>query len=137
MNTAAASSTTSDNEQSSTVGFAIPINTALSIASQMQQGQSSSAVHIGLPAFLGVDVESASSAGGGNGGVFSQTPAQTAGLVSGDVITAANGTTITSQSSLSAVIAAESPGASLSLTWVDSSDNSHTATVTLGTGPPA
>jgi S1-C subfamily serine protease len=154
MNTAAASSTTSDNEQSSTVGFAIPINTALSIASQMQQGQSSGAVHIGLPAFLGVDVESASSAGGGNGGgfggysppvssgalitnVFSQTPAQTAGLVSGDVITAANGTTITSQSSLSAVIAAESPGASLSLTWVDSSDNSHTATVTLGTGPPA
>jgi S1-C subfamily serine protease len=157
MNTAAASSTTSDNEQSSTVGFAIPINTALSIASQMQQGQSSSAVHIGLPAFLGVDVESASSAGAGNGGgyggfggysppvssgalitnVFSQTPAQTAGLVSGDVITAANGSTITSQSSLSAVIAAESPGASISLTWVDSSDNSHTATVTLGTGPPA
>ncbi|MGC1184622.1 MAG: PDZ domain-containing protein, partial [Candidatus Dormiibacterota bacterium] len=111
-------------------------------------------VHIGLPAFLGVDVEDASSAGGPGGGgfggysppvdsgalitnVFAQTPAQSAGLVSGDVITSANGTTITSESSLGSVIAAEHPGQSISLTWVDASDNSHTASVTLGTGPPS
>lgn len=157
MNTAAASSNTGSRDQGSTVGFAIPINTALAIASQMQQGQSSSSVRIGLPAFLGVDVENASSAGGAGGGgfggfggysppvdsgalitnVFPQTPAQSAGLVSGDVITSANGTTITSQSSLGSVIAADHPGQSISLTWVDSSDNSHTASVTLGTGPPS
>jgi hypothetical protein len=33
------------------------------------------------------------------------------------------------------VISSAKPGQSISLTWVDSSDNSHTATVTLGTGP--
>ncbi|MGC1183790.1 MAG: trypsin-like peptidase domain-containing protein [Candidatus Dormiibacterota bacterium] len=154
MNTAAASSNSDSRDQGSTVGFAIPINTALAIASQMQQGQSSSSVHIGLPAFLGVDVENASSAGGPGGGgfggysppvdsgalitnVFAQTPAQSAGLVSGDVITSADGTTITSESSLGSVIAAEHPGQSISITWVDSSDNSHTASVTLGTGPPS
>ena len=160
MNTAAANASDSGEQstQASTVGFAIPINTALSIASEIQQGQGSSDVHIGLPAFLGVDVENASSAsnnggGGGFGGfggytppvssgalitnVLSQTPAQSTGLVSGDVITSANGTTITNQSTLSAVIAAAHPGESISITWVDSSDNSHTANVTLGTGPPA
>ena len=155
MNTAAASGSGSSNQQSSTVGFAIPINTALSIASEIQQGQSSSTVHIGLPAFLGVDVANASSgASGGNGGfggfgqytppvnsgalitqVVSQSAAQSAGLVPGDVITGANGTTITSDSTLTSVIEGAHPGQSISLTWVDSSDNSHTATVTLGTGP--
>ena len=154
MNTAAA--TASASSSCSTVGFAIPINQALTIASAIQQGQSSSTVHLGLPAFLGVDVQSASSAAG-NGGfggfggfgqynppvnsgalvtnVFPRTAAATVGLVAGDVITGANGSTITSEASLGAVISAAKPGQSIALTWVDSSDNTHTATVTLGTGP--
>ncbi|MGB9484179.1 MAG: trypsin-like peptidase domain-containing protein [Candidatus Dormiibacterota bacterium] len=152
MNTAAA--TDSSSSSCSTVGFAIPINTALSVASEIQLGQSSSNVHIGLPAFLGVDVENASSASGnGYGGfgqytppvssgalittVIPQTAAATAGLVAGDVITEANGSTITTEASLGAVISAAKPGQSISVTWVDSSDNSRTATVTLGTGPAA
>ncbi len=152
MNTAAA--TDSSSSSCSTVGFAIPINTALSIATEIQQGQGSSTVHLGLPAFLGVDVENASSAGSGSGGfggfggytppvssgalitsVVPQTAAQSAGLVAGDVITSANGSTITTEDSLGTVISSAKPGQSISLTWVDSSDNSHTATVTLGTGP--
>ena len=152
MNTAAA--TDSSSSSCSTVGFAIPINTALSIASEIQQGQSSATVHIGLPAFLGVDVENASSATGSALGGFSQytppvssgalitavipqTAAASAGLVAGDVITGANGSTISTEASLSAVITAAKPGQSISVTWVDSGDNSHTATVTLGTGPAA
>ena len=35
-------------------GYAIPINTAISIAQQIEAGQSSSTVHVGTTAFLGV-----------------------------------------------------------------------------------
>jgi len=155
MNTAAENSSSS-GDSCSTVAFSIPINQALSLASQIQQGKASSTIHIGLPAFLGVDVESPGSVGGGNGGfggfggytppassgalvidVVPNTAAQSAGLVAGDVITSANGDTISSPSDLTSVLAGASSGQSISLTWVDSSDSSHTATVTLGTGPAA
>jgi len=151
MNTAAA---TDSSSSCSTVAFSIPINRALAIASQIQQGQASSTVRIGLPAFIGIDVADASSAGSGANGlgglgqfnppvssgalvtaVLPQTAAQSAGLVAGDVITAANGTTITSESTLKAVVSALNPGQTISLTWVDSSDKTHTASVTLGSGP--
>ncbi len=39
-----------------TLGFAIPINSALSLARQIARGKSSSTVYIGLPGFLGVQV---------------------------------------------------------------------------------
>jgi S1-C subfamily serine protease len=43
-------------------GYAIPINEALSIATQIAAGHASSAIQIGLPAFLGVLVPDSSSA---------------------------------------------------------------------------
>ncbi len=147
MNTAAQ---TDSNDSCSTVGFSIPINTALAIANQIQKGQGSQAVHIGLPAFLGVDVINASAAQGQFGGygyspptnsgalitnVLPQTPAQSAGLQAGDVITQANGTQITSETDLGNVISKAKPGQSMSFTWLDSSDQSHSASVTLTTGP--
>jgi S1-C subfamily serine protease len=154
MNTAAADSSSSDS--CSTVAFSIPINQALSIASQIQQGQSNTTIHIGLPAFLGVEVESPSSVGGGFGGnsgfggytppvssgalvitVVPNTTAHSAGLVAGDVITSANGDAISSPADLTTVLSSAHPGQSISLTWVDSSDTSHSTTVTLGTGPAA
>lgn len=152
MNTAAASSDT--GRSASTVGFAIPINQALNLASQIQQGQSNAAIQLGLPAFLGVDVEDAASAGNGPGGfggfggftpavnsgalitgVLPRTPAQAAGLVAGDVVTAVSGSTISSAAGLRAALAADRPGQGISMTWVDASGSSHTANVTLGTGP--
>jgi len=51
MTTANASSSQSS---SSVLGYAIPINTALSVAYQIAAGQASSTVQIGLPGFLGV-----------------------------------------------------------------------------------
>ena len=61
-------------------GFAIPINTAMSIARQIEAGKGSSTIHIGPTAFLGVEISpngsnSSSGNGGGNdfgpfGGVF-------------------------------------------------------------------
>jgi S1-C subfamily serine protease len=44
-----------------TIGFAIPINSALAMARQIASGQASSSVYIGVPGFLGVEVAQSSS----------------------------------------------------------------------------
>jgi len=85
MDTAASSSST---QGTSTLGYAIPINTALSIAHQIAAGQSSSTVHIGLPGFIGVGVGNPSqgcqsSSGGGAGGFGGFGPGSGSGSGSG------------------------------------------------------
>jgi S1-C subfamily serine protease len=57
----------SNDQSSGTQGFAIPINTALSIAHQIVAGNGSSTVHIGTTAFLGVKVSPAGSSSSGSG----------------------------------------------------------------------
>ena len=52
---------TSSNQAGGTIGFAIPINTALSIARQIQDGRASTSVYIGDPGFLGVAVATSTS----------------------------------------------------------------------------
>jgi S1-C subfamily serine protease len=62
MITAANTSASSQFGQSgATLGFAIPINSALAIARQIASGTASSTVYIGLPGFLGVEVAQSSS----------------------------------------------------------------------------
>ena len=57
MITAANTGTSGQSPSSGdTLGFAIPINSALAIARQIAAGQASATVHIGLPGFLGVQV---------------------------------------------------------------------------------
>ncbi len=60
---AAANTSTSSQVGSSggTLGFAIPINSALTIARQIASHQQSATVYIGLPGFLGVAVATSSS----------------------------------------------------------------------------
>jgi len=57
-----AANTSTSSQSGGTLGFAIPINSALSIARQIAGGKSSSTVYIGLPGFLGVEVADSSSA---------------------------------------------------------------------------
>jgi S1-C subfamily serine protease len=52
---------TSSSQPDGTIGFAIPINTALSIARQIAAGNPSATVYIGDPGFLGVIVATSSS----------------------------------------------------------------------------
>jgi S1-C subfamily serine protease len=52
----------SSGQADGTIGFAIPINSALTIARQIASGQSSSTVYIGYPGFLGVVVATSSHA---------------------------------------------------------------------------
>jgi S1-C subfamily serine protease len=61
----------SNGQNQGNQGFAIPINTALSIARQIEAGDGSATIHIGTTAFLGVEISpngSSSGSGSGNGG---------------------------------------------------------------------
>jgi S1-C subfamily serine protease len=51
-----AADTASPGTPGNTIGFAIPINSALAIASQIAAGHGSASVYIGEPGFLGVEV---------------------------------------------------------------------------------
>jgi len=133
----AASSSFQFQSPSNDQGFAIPINQALSIAGQIRSGQSSADVHIGPTAFLGVLVDTTSSTSGATlSSVVSGGPAANAGLAGGDTITTVGGKTVSSPANLTTIISRYSPGDKVSVGWVDSSGNSHQATVQLVSGPP-
>jgi S1-C subfamily serine protease len=134
-------------------GFAIPINRALSIAVQIEASRGSSSIHVGATAFLGVLISSEQNAGafggafggtnGGNSNVsgvpvssaIPGTAAARAGLSQGDVITSFDGHSISSDSQLTDLILTLHPGNSVPIKWTDSNGQSHSVTVTLGSGP--
>jgi S1-C subfamily serine protease len=120
--------------------YAIPINTAVTIAKQIESGRASAAVHVGPTAFLGIQVASADRFGGGAGAIVAGTvaggPAASAGLQAGDVITRMNGRTISSPAAISSLVLAKKPGAQIAVAYTDQSGVSRTTTVTLGAGPP-
>jgi S1-C subfamily serine protease len=120
-------------------GFAIPINKAVTIASQIEAGHGSATVHIGPTAFLGVEVQSSSvgSASPVVAGVVPGSPAAAAGIGAGDVITAVAGQSVTSNTAtaLTNILAGHHPADKVSVGWTDQSGQQHTATLQLATGP--
>jgi S1-C subfamily serine protease len=134
-------------------GYAIPINQALAIVKQIETGPGSSTLHIGPTALLGVLSTGSSARGRGYGygygyggggpagalieGVTRGGAAEQAGLSQGDLITSLDGQAIDQPAALSRVMVGLKPGDRVALAWTDSGGQSHTATVTLGTGPPA
>ncbi len=70
MDTAASDGTSFqyNGQSSGSQGFAIPINTALSIARSIEAGNASSTVHIGATAFLGVEISPSGASSNGSGG---------------------------------------------------------------------
>jgi S1-C subfamily serine protease len=126
---------------STTEAFAIPINTALSIAKQIEADQGSSTVHIGATAFLGVELpattQQAQTGGVQIAGAQSGTPAAQAGLAEGDVITALDGKSVSSGTDITHILVGLKPGDKVSIAWTDLSGQSHTATITLAAGPAA
>ncbi|HEX4833800.1 MAG TPA: trypsin-like peptidase domain-containing protein [Trebonia sp.] len=130
----------SSSTGSTTQGYTIPANQALSIAKQIEAGTASSVVHIGATAFLGVGVSTSQSGytqGVEIAGATSGTPAASAGLAEGDVITAVAGHAVGTSTSIQQVLEGYHPGSKVSLAWTDAEGQSHTATVTLATGPAA
>jgi S1-C subfamily serine protease len=122
-------------------GFAVPINQALSIVKQIVSGHGTTTVHVGSTAFLGVELSSTDSyygaavSGATVAGVLAGGTAAGAGLVAGDVITSVGGQAVDSASALSALMFGYHAGTSVKLGWTDTSGQSHTATVVLGSGP--
>ncbi|MCD2192028.1 S1C family serine protease [Actinomycetospora endophytica] len=80
---------------------------------------------------------SATSQGAPISGIVSGSPAASAGLAAGDVITAVDGQTITGADQLSSSLGSHAVGDRVSLTWVDADGTSHTGTAVLAAGPAA
>ena len=152
-------------QSSGNQGYAIPINEAIAIAKQIEAGTSSSTVHIGATAFLGVEVAqstcNSSSTGGGSGfgfgrggfgsgggssssnssgalicSVITSSPAQESGLAEGDTITSLNGQSVTSPSDLTNLLEPFHPGDKVTIGWTDASGTTKTVSVQLSSGPP-
>ncbi|MGH9192493.1 MAG: S1C family serine protease, partial [Acidimicrobiales bacterium] len=111
------------------VGFAIPIDSAGSIAEQLvEKGE---VTH----AFLGVRITDAESGSGALVGEADEgQPAAEAGLERGDVITRVDDTRITSGSDLTSAIRSHQPGDQVTITYTRDGDE-NTAEVTLGELP--
>jgi S1-C subfamily serine protease len=127
-------------------GYAIPINDALDIVKSIENGNSSTNVHVGATAFLGVEFDSVSNVTPGQpgqtatpgvalAGVVSGQPAANAGLVAGDVITSINAHTITTGTQLQALLLTLRPGNAVKIGYVNTSGVASSATATLSSGP--
>jgi len=119
----------SDSGGNEGVGFAVPSNTIASVASKLVSGQK-----VEHP-YLGVFVQTPQNRSGAEvAQVKSGSPAASAGLKAGDVITSFGGETIQSPDDLTAAVAAKAPGDKVSVTYVRTG-NTQTTQVTIGTRP--
>jgi S1-C subfamily serine protease len=118
----------------------------------MIAGKGSSTTHVGGTAFLGVSISQGDGGfngffgGGGSasptsgvtvGNVVSGEPAEKAGLAAGDTITSIDGRSVDSPTALTNLMLGHHPGDQVKLGWTDSAGASHSASVVLGSGPPA
>ena len=119
-------STASDNAG---VGFALPIDAVKKVADTFISG--GKVQH----AYLGISVgDTADNTGAQIERVVSGSPADKAGLQAGDVITAIDGSSITSSDELTAAVGAKSPGDKVTIT-IKRNGATKTFDVTLGVRP--
>jgi S1-C subfamily serine protease len=129
-----------------TIGFAIPTNTALTVVNQIRSGQPTPEVILGQVGYIGVQVSDLTpsvaaqlglslSSGALVTGVVAGSPAQAAGIGRYSVITSADGMTVDSSATLGMALHSHRPGDQVVVSWVDSAGASHSASLTLGTGP--
>jgi S1-C subfamily serine protease len=141
MNTAAQSGFGFQSVSTTSDAYAVPMTKALAVAKLIVAGTSSSTIHVGATAFLGVSVQSPFGSYGGESGaliagVVTGGPSDSAGLAAGDVITALDGTAVSAPSDLTALLLKDKPGQTVTVTYTDQNGGSQTASVTLGSGPP-
>jgi S1-C subfamily serine protease len=139
-----AASSGNQYQSASTQAYAIPINTALTIARQIENGQGSTTIHIGQAGMLGVEVEPSGGASGVSSGpgaviaaIIPGSPAAAAALTAGDVIVSLNGKSVASPSALSRLMERHHPGDRVTIGYDDSSSRLHSVSLTLAAGPPA
>ena len=153
MDTAATSGYQFQSSQAVEQAYSIPIDQALSIAKQIESGTTTSDIHIGATAFLGLQIAPSSASGSGMGGFGASnqgstsgvtiagtvpgSPIALAGLTAGDTITAAGGRAISTAHDIAHALVSYHPGDKISITWVDQYGRSHAMTLTLTSGPAA
>jgi len=115
------------------LNFAIPINTAKQVAQSVMSKGNGAVVN--SRSFLGVSVDALSTTKGASvSKVETGTPAEQADLQAGDVITAVNGTTLNSTTTLGSMLSTLKPGDKVTLT-VDRNGSTQTLTATLAAYP--
>jgi putative serine protease PepD len=123
--------TNGSSDQSSGVGFAVPIDLIKSELADLEAGKT--VTH----AYLGVSTtESTATTGALVGSVSAGGPAAAAGVQAGDIVTAIDGKAITGSGDLVAAIAAGHPGDKIKLT-IRRGSGTRTLTASLGTQPAA
>ena len=115
-------------------GFAIPIDHALDVAHQIEQGQATATIHTGTTGFLGVALEPSTTAAVVDG-VEPGSPAEAAGITAGDTVTAIAGQPVDSADTLSSLTKGHHGGDTVSVSWTDQTGRHHTAPITLAAGP--
>jgi putative serine protease PepD len=118
----------SDSGGNDGVGFAIPSNTVKTIVSELIS--TGKAEH----AYLGVSVETTASGAVRVGEVRSDTPAETAGLKSGDTILSVDGKRVMSADELTSIIGSKSPGETVTITY-SRGGQTHSVQVKLASRP--
>ena len=119
----------SNSNGSEGVGFSTPIDTVKSVADTLISG--GKVQH----AYLGIQVsDAANSSGAKVNSVVSSSPADSAGLKAGDVITAIDGKPITNADDLTAAVNVYKPGDKATIT-LDRSGSTKSLSVTFGTRP--
>ena len=118
-----------DGNGSVGVGFAVPADTFVAIANRIVKGESLAVAYLGI--------RGQAPTGGGNTGVVISTvqsgsPAASAGLKIGDVITTLNGAKVTTMLGMSARVQLQKPGDTIDLT-VERDGSTLKVKVTLGT----
>jgi len=127
----------------SSTGYAIASNTAVGVANRIRAHEQAADLTYGQVGYLGVAVQSIDASGASQLGLnvssgalvsaapLSGTPAASAGITRGSVITKVGGSSVTSADTLGTAVKSHKPGDRVSVAWVNTS-GSHTATVTLG-----
>jgi len=147
MDTAAAFGGFFQEQTGTSTSFAIPIHTAITIADQIVARHATDTIHIGARALLGVEVTDVDEAPFGYTAPLSygalvvtvqpKSPAATAGISPGDIITAVDTKEISQASDLESAMNAFHPHDRVTIRWVDTTGHQHRAAVSASSGPPA
>ena len=123
--------TSGSADQSSGVGFAVPVDLVADELDSLIAGKPVTHAYAGLST---AEASGGTTTGALVGEVVSGGPAERAGITTGDVITAIDGTAVKGSGDLVAAIAAHAPGDTVNVT-IRRGDETRKVTVQLGTQP--
>ena len=122
-------------DQSSDVGFAIPIDDAMAIVEQIRDGNETESVRVGPTGYLGVQVRNDDGALVMD--VVPDGPADEAGIAAGDTLIEIDDDRVLSSNALGDSIRAHEPGDEVTITWIDEAGEQHEALIRLAENPAA